>query len=446
MSVPRWSLPAAALLLSLPATAWSQQYTGYGDPTAAEQHVLELINRARANPSAEGTRLATNSPYPLPGGDITEGLANPGNVGVRPPLAMNANLLATARAHSQDMYTRDYFAHDTLSPPTQTWAQRINAGGYTGSIGENIATSSSGTAAFLEDFLMVDWLSTGGYPGRGHRVNLLDVNSAGSPFREIGVGYYQGATPRPSGFKDYLTEDFGRNSGGPFIVGVVYNDTNSNNFYTIGEGLSGVTVRLNPAAAYAVSASAGGYAFPYTGTGSIIVEATGGAFGATVVQKTVTRTGENVKVDFKLSDAGLTDSDADGLPDSWETANFGNLSQTAAGDFDRDGASNLAEFNAGSDPTSASSTPTDTDGDGLPDAWELAHFGNLAQIATGNPDGDAFDNLAEYSAGTDPMSNLSYPGSGPAGTPKKNDGGGGCGLSGLEGILLLALLRRVRRR
>jgi hypothetical protein len=436
--------------MSLPAAAWSQtQYTGYGDPTAAEQQVLELINRARANPTAEGARLATMSPYPLPGGNIAEGLANPGNVGPRPPLTMNSILLSTARAHSQDMWTNNYFAHDSAGG-TVTFAQRLTAAGYAYNwAGENIAKSTSGTAAFLEDFLMVDWSSSGGYPNRGHRVNLLDVDSAGAPFREIGVGYYSGASSKSVAFKDLLTQDFGRrNSVGPFVLGVVYNDSNANNFYDPGEGLSGVTIQLNPAgASYAVSASAGGYAFLASTAGSITVRATGGPFGANVVSKTVTPAfpGENVKVDFKLSEAGLTDSDADGLPDSWEMANFGNLSHTAAEDFDGDGYSNLEEFNAGSDPKVAASTPLDTDGDGLPDAWELAHFGNLAQIATGNPDGDAFDNLAEYTAGTDPMNNLSFPGSGSTTAPKKNGGGGGCGLSGLEGILLLALLRRVRR-
>src|SRR4051794_21938060 len=30
-----------------------------GDPTAEEQYVIELINRARANPTAEGDRLST---------------------------------------------------------------------------------------------------------------------------------------------------------------------------------------------------------------------------------------------------------------------------------------------------------------------------------------------------------------------------------------------------
>src|SRR5688572_23520768 len=227
-----------AALLGLFPQQWDS-----GDPTPDEQLVLEIINRARANPTAEGSRLSTFSPIALPGGNIAEGLANPGSVGPRPPLAMNKNLLTVAREHSTDMYTRNYFAHDS---PNKTWDQRINDGGYTGSIGENIAASSSGTAAFLEDFLMVDWSfdqngDPVGYPNRGHRVNLLDVNSGGSPYREIGIGYHLGA-PK-AGFKDYLTEDFGRNANGPFVVGVVYNDTSGNSFYNIGEGMKGVTVR-----------------------------------------------------------------------------------------------------------------------------------------------------------------------------------------------------------
>lgn len=391
---------AAVLMLSFPAVAAAQvEYTDHKSPvapTADEQRVLELINRARANPFAEGTRLATFSPYPLPGGDITEGLLNPGNVGVRPPLAMNGTLVSIARAHSVDMYTKDYFAHNS-SPSGTTPGGRATAAGYNwNSIGENIATSSNGTAAFLEDFLMVDWLSTGGYPNRGHRRNLLDVDSAASPFREIGVGYHLGASTRPSGFKDFLTEDFGRRTGvGPFILGVIYNDLNANNFYDPGEELPGVVVRFNPQGSFfALTASAGGYSFPYTGTGTITIEAMGGPFGAGIATKTITRTVENVKVDFKLSERVVTDSDSDGLPDPWETAEFGSLGEPAGGD----------------------------------------------------PDFDTFTNLQELNAGTDPMDPNSKPGpASPPPTPKKKSDGGGCGLTGF-GILLPFLLSRLRRR
>ena len=44
----------------------------------------------------------------------------------------------------------------------------------------------------------------------------------------------------------------------------------------------------------------------------------------------------------------------------------------------------------------------DTDGDGMWDSWELIHFGTLASNATGNADGDAFNNLQEFIADTSP--------------------------------------------
>jgi hypothetical protein len=49
------------------------------------------------------------------------------------------------------------------------------------------------------------------------------------------------------------------------------------------------------------------------------------------------------------------DSDADGLLDSWENSNFGNLNQTASGDFDNDGVGNLIEMKLGSNPNSSAS-------------------------------------------------------------------------------------------
>jgi uncharacterized repeat protein (TIGR02543 family) len=45
------------------------------------------------------------------------------------------------------------------------------------------------------------------------------------------------------------------------------------------------------------------------------------------------------------------DSDRDGMPDPFEIQNFGNLNQTASGDFDGDGVSNLAEFQEGTSPS-----------------------------------------------------------------------------------------------
>ncbi len=54
-------------------------------------------------------------------------------------------------------------------------------------------------------------------------------------------------------------------------------------------------------------------------------------------------------------DQGDTDTDADGLPDAWEREKFGNLGQTGSGDYDHDGITNKDEHTLGSDPTSAAS-------------------------------------------------------------------------------------------
>ncbi len=55
---------------------------------------------------------------------------------------------------------------------------------------------------------------------------------------------------------------------------------------------------------------------------------------------------------FDLSSFNLgADVDGDGMPDVWETQYFGNLAQTATGDFDSDGVNNLTEYLQGRDPT-----------------------------------------------------------------------------------------------
>ena len=48
-------------------------------------------------------------------------------------------------------------------------------------------------------------------------------------------------------------------------------------------------------------------------------------------------------------------------------------------------------------------TGTDSDGDGMSDAWEYQHFGNLTSTAANtDADGDGYTNLEEYEADTDP--------------------------------------------
>lgn len=58
---------------------------------------------------------------------------------------------------------------------------------------------------------------------------------------------------------------------------------------------------------------------------------------------------------LNVSISANADSDNDGLPDEWEFANFGFLSQDANDDFDGDGLSNINEYRAGTDPKDSNS-------------------------------------------------------------------------------------------
>ncbi len=54
----------------------------------------------------------------------------------------------------------------------------------------------------------------------------------------------------------------------------------------------------------------------------------------------------------------VLDSDQDSLPDWWEEKYFGDLSQTAKGDYDHDGYDNLEEYAQGTNPTVKDPRPT----------------------------------------------------------------------------------------
>ena len=49
----------------------------------------------------------------------------------------------------------------------------------------------------------------------------------------------------------------------------------------------------------------------------------------------------------------------------------------------------------------------DSRGCGMPDSWQLAYFGNLTNTATGDFDGDGVDNLQEFLDGTNPTNSAS---------------------------------------
>ncbi len=266
----------------------------YGDPTPAEQAHLEVINRARADPLLEAARLGLSSVFEgtLPG-DIS---------GVpMPPLVLNGDLSAAALGHSQDMAVRDYFAHNTPDGVTP-WTRIDNAGYNYSFAGENLAAVFS-TVSLDEVTSSLDMhdnlFRDDNYPDRGHRVNILSGN-----FREIGIGIALGFSRQQVGFDAnayYVTTDFGTSltDDRAFVLGVVYDDTNSDGVYTAGEGAANVAVDVLETGDVTNTASAGGYAFPLQpGTYTVNFMAADG----TQVSRQITLGTDNVKLDVTVSE------------------------------------------------------------------------------------------------------------------------------------------------
>jgi hypothetical protein len=257
-------------------------------PTAQEVLVMELVNRARANPEAEATRYGIGLNDGVTGTAIT---ATP-----KQPLAHNVLLTDAARTHSQWMLDADIFSHTGNNDSTPS--ARMSAAGFmfTGSwmSGENIAWGGTTASSInLTNYALV--LHEGLFKSPGHRVNILEAN-----FRELGIGQKQGyfMSNGTHYLSSMLTQNFARSGSRYYLTGVVYNDINNNEFYDVGEGLSGTNISFN-GVTYPVYAT-GAYSIPVS-NGTYNLTITGDDLGS-AVYRTVQITNANIKVDiFKTS-------------------------------------------------------------------------------------------------------------------------------------------------
>jgi Ca2+-binding RTX toxin-like protein len=214
---------------------------------AYEQYMLELINRARLDPSAEAARYGIGLNDGLSAGQIS--------TASKQPLAANQYLNDAADSHSLWMLNTDTFSHtgaNGSSPDT-----RMKNAGYvfsgSWSWGENI--SWRGTTGTLNLKTAIESEHEGLFKSSGHRVNMLN-----SGFKEVGIGVQTGE------FKGYntamATQDYAKSGTGQFLTGVAFKDANGDKFYTPGEGLGGVSVSarlVGGAATTTTTATAGGY-------------------------------------------------------------------------------------------------------------------------------------------------------------------------------------------
>ncbi|MCC6677352.1 MAG: hypothetical protein IT436_09425 [Phycisphaerales bacterium] len=260
-----------------------------------EVFLLELVNRARANPQAESQRYAV---------DLTEGLTEAELTHLVPqePLALNEALTKAARLGSRDMADRAFFDHvnpDGLDPTDRAVAQ-----GYSVSAGENIAAGYPTVEA-----AHIAWLKS-----LGHRKNVLSLHDTFDEefhYDEFGAGFYFPPSDAGTRYVSYYTQLFGYQGFNPkvYLLGVAFDDANSNNFYDIDEGLDQVRIDVFTSTALPTSTPKGTYTTDAAGNyqialnpGTYRVVFTNMKTGRTKTVNSVTIADVNVKLDAKASE------------------------------------------------------------------------------------------------------------------------------------------------
>lgn len=278
-----------------------------------EQLYLELVNRARANPRAEGDWLVDTGDKDILSNlsffnvDLNRVLNDPEygfyQLKAVQPLAPNAKLNQAARKHAQDMFDNTFQAH--VGSDDSTAGDRIASVGYNwGAYSENVFAQADSVVHGHAGF-QIDWgFGPGGIQNPpGHRIQIHNGN-----YREFGVGVVSGnkrnAFPESNDSKyrdvgpQVVSQLVAREMvEGPFITGVAYYDFNRNAFYDLGEGLGGITVNVPGSLYHAVTISSGGYAIPVDADGNYPVSM--GRTGLPSQSATVTISGgANVKMDY----------------------------------------------------------------------------------------------------------------------------------------------------
>ena len=283
-----------------------------GNPSAGEVYSLELINRARSNPSQEAlflTELSDTNVNASWGYFVglsshsldeakTKLIDDFKKFKAKPPIAFNKNLNTSAKVGSEMQRDFDTQAH-TINGVT--FDKRITDAGYSNyeALGENIFAYSKSIIHAHAGF-NIDW-GNGEYGMQnpaGHRENIMN-----SVFREIGI--YNLTENIPSSNKtgpQIITQDLGSRWGVILLTGVIYEDLNGNNFYDPGEGLPQVTVSLSSGSnSYAITSTEGAYTIPIDkSTGVVKIQAFSEDLPFVRQIKEIDIKSTNIKIDFTL--------------------------------------------------------------------------------------------------------------------------------------------------
>jgi len=268
-------------------------------PTAYEQYMLELINRARANPNAEAQRQGIGLNDSLASGTISSS--------AKQALVFDFNLIDASRAHSQWLLDGDRELSHT-GEGGSTVSERMIEAGYqpTGSSSENLANRGSSGNLNITNAIAAQHDDL--FKSKGHRVNILGESS-----RDIGIGAISG---EHNGFNALITtQKFSTSGSSIFLTGVAFDDEVTNDdFYTVGEGLGGITVTATNSSGQNFSTTtydSGGYQLALT-PGTYEIDFSGGSLNQRVVERTVSLSDRNVKVDLATDQLPALSQDFNG--------------------------------------------------------------------------------------------------------------------------------------
>jgi hypothetical protein len=271
-----WKAPAAA-------TEWVYHKTADNlHPDGNEQQMMWLMNRARANPAQEGVWLATMANADVAAARSSFGVnlsvlqSEFAAIPVKPPAAFDVRLYNAAKEHSEELIRIDGQNHTGQ-------LVRVDASGFTRLAWAGIVFSYSYNAVYGHAAFNIDWGPTSDGSGmqadRGHRKAIMSMSGN---YTNVGYAVVPESNPATDVGPQVITGNFcsantaAANHFNRFIVGTVWEDTNSNGQYDPGEGLAGVTVMPDKGAYYAVTANSGGYAIPITAAETYTVTFSGG--------------------------------------------------------------------------------------------------------------------------------------------------------------------------
>jgi Ca2+-binding RTX toxin-like protein len=274
-------------------------------PSNQEQLLLEYINHTRLNPFGEAARyISSYAASPTsPDADIQSALTffkvsgpalQAALAALTPvqPLAWSSALHDAATGHSNQMIASDQQSHQVPGEPDI--GQRVTNAGYTGwtNIAENVYAFSNSMLHAHGGF-MVDWGNgpNGMQDPAGHRNSIMNA-----AYREVGLSAVDEANPATRVGPIVVTQNFGNRAMAPqvFLLGVSYQDTDGNAFYTPGEGRN--AMGINASGTNGLTTASGGYTMELT-AGAKSITFTGGGLTTPLAVSATLLNGTNVKMD-----------------------------------------------------------------------------------------------------------------------------------------------------